>query len=232
VAADGVRLTHDLRRSRDELAVARDEERHRIRRDLHDGLGPTLAGVALGLGAARRTVTASAPETADLLGSMETEVKGSLADVKRLVADLRPTTLEQLGLADALRQYAETVTLRSEGVLKVRIELPDVLPPLPSAAEVAAYRIVLEAVTNVARHADASLCTVAVAVTEGSLCLAVTDNGCGLPPGGKASGHWPQGLGLRSMAERATELGGQCTVGAASDRGTRVAATIPLGPAR
>ena len=184
VAADGVRLNHDLRRSRDELAVARDEERHRIRRDLHDGLGPTLAGVALGLGAARRSVAASAPETADLLGSMETEVKGSLADVKRLVADLRPTTLEQLGLAEALRGYAETVTQRSEGALTVRIELPDVLPLLPSAVEVAAYRIVLEAVTNVARHAGASQCTVAVTVTDGSLCLAVTDNGCGLPPAG------------------------------------------------
>jgi two-component system, NarL family, sensor kinase len=232
VAADGVRLNHDLRRSRDELAVARDEERHRIRRDLHDGLGPTLAGVALGLGAARRSVAANAPETADLLGSMETEVKGSLADVKRLVADLRPTTLEQLGLAEALQRYAETVTQRSEGALKVRIELPDVLPPLPSAVEVAAYRIVLEAVTNVARHAGASRCTVAVTVTDGSLCLAVTDNGCGLPPAGQPPGHRPQGLGLRSMAERATELGGQCTVGAARDRGTRVAAAIPLGPAR
>ncbi len=188
--------------------------------------------MALGLGAARRSVAANAPETADLLGSMETEVKGSLADVKRLVADLRPTTLEQLGLAEALQRYAETVTQRSEGALKVRIELPDVLPPLPSAVEVAAFRIVLEAVTNVARHAGASRCTVAVTVTDGSLCLAVTDNGCGLPPAGQPPGHRPQGLGLRSMAERATELGGQCTVGAARDRGTRVAAAIPLGPAR
>jgi two-component system, NarL family, sensor kinase len=227
VAADGVRLTHDLRRSRDELAVARDEERHRIRRDLHDGLGPTLAGVALGLGAARRSVAASAPETADLLGSMETEVKGSLADVKRLVADLRPTTLEQLGLAEALRRYGETVTQRSEGALKVRIDLPDVLPLLSSAVEVAAYRIVLEAVTNVARHAGASQCTVAVTESDGCLFLAVTDDGCGLPPA-----EQPQGLGLRSMAERAAELGGQCTIGAAGDHGTRVAAAIPLGPAR
>ena len=151
-------------------------------------------------------------------------MKGSLADVKRLVADLRPTTLEELGLAEALRQYADTVTQRSEGVLKVRVELPDWLPPLPSAAEVAAYRIVLEAVTNVARHADATQCTVTVTVTDGSLFLAVTDNGCGMPPARQA-----QGLGLRSMAERAAELGGSCTVGAARDQGTRVTAVIPLG---
>ena len=224
IAADGVRLTHDLRRSRDELAVARDEERHRIRRDLHDGLGPTLAGVALGLGAARRAVAAGAPETADLLASMETEVKGSLADVKRLVADLHPTTLEELGLAEALRQYAETVTQRSEGALKVKVELAGPLPPLPAAVEVAAYRIVLEAVTNVARHAQASLCTVAVSMADGRLGLTVTDDGGGMPPPGQA-----MGLGLRSMAERAAELGGECTVGAARDRGTRVAAAIPLG---
>jgi signal transduction histidine kinase len=224
IAADGVRLTHDLRRSRDELAVARDEERHRIRRDLHDGLGPTLAGVALGLGAARRSVAASAPETADLLASMETEVKGSLADVKRLVADLHPTTLEELGLAEALRQYADTVTQRSEGTLKVKVELAGPLPTLPAAAEVAAYRIVLEAVTNVARHAQASLCTVAVSAIDGRLGLTVTDDGRGMPPLGQAPG-----LGLRSMAERAAELGGECTVGAAGDRGTRVAAAIPLG---
>lgn len=222
VAADGVRLTRDLRRSRDDLAVARDEERHRIRRDLHDGLGPTLAGVALGLDAARRSVAATAPDTADLLGSMEAEVKGSLNDVKRLVADLRPTTLEQLGLAEALRQYADTVTARSEGALKVRTDLSD-LPPLPAGAEVAAYRIVLEAVTNVTRHADAGQCTVAVTVVDAILHLAVTDDGRGLPPVTR-----PQGLGLRSMAERAAELGGSCAVGTAPGGGTVVTASIPL----
>ena len=106
------------------------------------------------------------------------------------------------------------------------------LPLLPSAVEVAAYRIVLEAVTNVARHAGASHCTVAVTVADGSLCLAVTDNGRGMAHTGQVPGDRSQGLGLRSMAERATELGGECTVGAARDGGTRVAATIPLGPAR
>lgn len=229
VAADAVRLTRDLRRSRDQLVVARDEERHRIRRDLHDGLGPTLAGVALGLGAARRSIAANAPETADLLASMETEVKASLADVKRLVADLHPTSLEQLGLAEALRQYADTVTRRSEGAVKVRTDLSP-LPPLPAAAEVAAYRIVLEAVTNVARHAHASQCTVAVRVSGGRLCLEVTDDGCGLPTSGLPKGlaGQVQGLGLRSMTERAVELGGSCVIGPAGDGGTRVAAEIPL----
>jgi two-component system, NarL family, sensor kinase len=98
---------------------------------------------------------------------------------------------------------------------------------LSSAVEVAAYRIVLEAVTNVARHASAGQCTVVVTVSDGSLFLAVTDNGCGLPTAGQ-----PQGLGLRSMAERAAELGGVCTIGVAGDQGTRVVATMRSRRAR
>ena len=222
VAVAGVRLTHDLRRSRDALAVARDEERHRIRRDLHDGLGPTLAGVALGIGAARRSVAAAVPDTAELLGHLEAEVRDSLDDVKRLVADLRPTTLEQLGLVEALRQYAETVTRRSQGSLKVRVDATP-LPALGADVEIAAYRIALEAVTNTTRHARAGQCVIDVTAGEGELRLAVHDDGVGL----HATPQRP-GLGLRSMAERATELGGSCTVAAAANGGTLVTALLPL----
>ncbi len=230
-AADGVRLTRDLRRSRDDLLVARDEERHRIQRDLHDGLGPTLAGMALGLDAARRTVAGTAPDTAELLASMTAEVKASLSDIRRLVADLRPTTLDQLGLVEGLRQYADTVSLRSEGLLKVRVEVHDPIPALSPAMEIVAYRIVMEAVANVARHAGASHCTVLITAADRALCLTVTDNGRGLPEPGNEAGH-PHGLGLRSMAERAAELGGRCMTGAAEGGGTTVTATIPFGEAR
>ena len=225
--ADGVRLTRDLRRSRDDLLVARDEERHRIQRDLHDGLGPTLAGMALGLDAARRSVSTSDPETAELLASMTAEVKASLGDIRRLVADLRPTSLDQLGLVEGLRQYADTVSLRSEGTLKVRIDVLAPLPALSPALEIVAYRIVMEAVANVARHAGASQCVVTIAAAERCLRLAVTDNGRGLADQGQ-----PHGLGLRSMAERAAELGGSCATGPGPDGGTTVTATIPLGEAR
>jgi two-component system NarL family sensor kinase len=224
--ADGVRLTRDLRRSRDDLLVARDEERHRIQRDLHDGLGPMLAGMALGLDAARRSVGSSAPETAELLATMTAEVKASLGDIRRLVADLRPTSLDQLGLIEGLRQYADTVSLRSEGTLKVRIEAQAPLPAFSPALEIVAYRIVMEAVANVARHAGAGQCTITISADDRCLCLTVTDNGCGL----SSQGH-PQGLGLRSMAERAAELGGHCTTAPASGGGTTVTATIPLGGA-
>ena len=226
--ADGVRLTRDLRRSRDDLAVARDEERHRIQRDLHDGLGPTLAGMALGLDAARRSVASTAPETAELLASMTAEVKASLSDIRRLVADLRPTSLDQLGLVEGLCQYADTVSLRSEGALKVRVDAAAPLPPLSPATEIMAYRIVMEAVANVVRHSGATQCTVTIGAADRSLRLAVADNGCGLPDQGHS-----RGLGLRSMAERAAELGGQCTIGPGPDGGgTAVTATIPLGEPR
>jgi two-component system, NarL family, sensor kinase len=224
-AAAAVRLTHDLRRSRDQLAVARDEERHRIRRDLHDGLGPALAGVALGLGAARRSVAGTAPETAELLGHLESEVRDSLDDVKRLVADLRPSTLEQLGLVEALRRYGDTVTQRTQGALKVQVEA-GALPALPVEVEIAAYRIVLEAVTNTTRHAQASRCRIQVGTQGQQLCLSVRDNGVGI----RATPARP-GLGLRSMAERATELGGSCTVAAEPGGGTLVTATLPAAAA-
>jgi signal transduction histidine kinase len=218
-----VALTHDLRRSRDDLAVARDEERHRIRRDLHDGLGPTLAGVALGLGAARRSVSAIAPETASLLGHLETELRDGLDEVKRLVADLRPTTLEQLGLIEALRQYADTVTTRSQGALKVSVDAPVSVPGLDSDVEIAAYRIVLEAVTNTTRHAMATRCSIGVTRADDALHLSVHDNGAGV----KATVARP-GIGLRSMVERATELGGSCTIAAGSAGGTVVSAVLPV----
>jgi two-component system NarL family sensor kinase len=218
-AAHGVRLTHDLRRSRNHLACARDEERHRIRRDLHDGLGPTLAGIALGLGAARRAAPTEAGR--DLLSSLEAEVKGSLDDVKRLVADLRPTALEQVGLVAALQGYADAVTIRSDGCLHVVVDAPDPLP-LPAEVEVAAYRIALEAVTNVARHAQAARCTVSLCVRGDDVLITVYDDGVGIRPG------QAPGLGLRSIAERAVELGGTATVEAVPAGGTVVRARLPV----
>ncbi len=152
-------------------------------------------------------------------------MKGSLADVQRLVADLHPTTLAELGLAEALRQYADTVTQRSDGALKVQVELAGLPPSLPAAAEVAACRIILAAVTNVARHARASRCMVAAGVADGRLELAVTDDGRGLPPPDQA-----RGLGLRSMAERAAELGGACTVEAADAAAAVTTACAPGRP--
>ncbi|XVQ82208.1 sensor histidine kinase [Microbispora siamensis] len=220
-AADGVRLTRDLRRSRDRVLAAREEERHRIRRDLHDGLGPTLAGVALGLGAARRAVGAQGP--AELLGRLESEVLGGLDEVRRLVADLHPAGLADLGLVAALRRHAETLSAHAGGALTITVTAPAELPPLVPTVEVAAYRITLEALTNVARHAAARTCEVDIAAESGLLRLAVRDDGVGVERGGPT-----RGIGLRSMAERAAELGGTCEIGPADGGGTLVLATLRL----
>ena len=219
-AAEGVRLTFDLRRSRDRVLAARDEERHRIRRDLHDGLGPTLAGVALGLGAARRSVTDSGP--ADLLGRLESEVLDGLDDVRRIVADLHPAGLEDAGLVTALRRHADTLSRRTGGTLKIDVMTAGDLPSLAPVVEAAAYRIVLEALTNVARHARARTCVVGLGADADHLRLAVRDDGVGVEP------YVPAGIGLRSMAERAAELGGTCQVRRRPGGGTLVEATLRL----
>jgi two-component system, NarL family, sensor kinase len=219
VAAHAAALTRDLQRSRESLVIAREEERRRIRRDLHDGLGPALAGVALGLDAARNTL-ARDPAAADAaLAELKTELQVSIADIRRLVYDLRPPALDQLGLVPALEEYA--ARLGERGALRVFVSAPS-MPALPAAVEVAAYRIATEALTNVARHSGARSTFVAFAVSDAQLQLSVVDDGVGV------NGHRGTGVGLAAMAERAAELGGTCSVSARDEGGTAVVALLPL----
>ena len=217
VAAHAVALTRALQRSRERLVAAREEERRRLRRDLHDGLGPALAGFALKLDAVRGLV-ARDPTAADAaLAELRDEVQRAIGDIRRLVYDLRPPALDDLGLLGALREHVG----RLDGHIRFSLDVPDRLPPLPAAVEVAAYRIALEALTNVARHAGASACTLRLSV-NGALELEVRDDGRGLPE------SYRRGVGLESMRERAAELGGECTIERADRNGTRVTALLPL----
>jgi two-component system, NarL family, sensor kinase len=220
VAAHGVRLTRDLRRSRERLVVAREEERRRLRRDLHDGLGPALAGITLGLETAARTTAREESAVAPLLENLRAETAASVDEVRRIVADLRPPALDQIGLVAALRQHADLLSSRSSGRLHVDITATGPLPPLPAAVEVAAYRIALEAMTNTARHSGARACHVSVAL-DGALHLTVRDNGSGLPAS-------EPGVGLTSMRDRAEELGGTCRVVFTEGEGTCVEARLPV----
>jgi signal transduction histidine kinase len=202
----------------------REEERRRIRRDLHDGLGPALAGVALGLDAVHRMTGRSAPQAAELADQLKVEVHQSLADVRRLVEDLRPPDLDQLGLVGALRHQAGKVTERDPG-LDVEVASVD-LPHLPAAVEVAAYRIATEALTNVGRHASARSCRILLAMDDpADLRVEIEDDGVGLRNGR------PDGVGLTAMRERAVELGGSLHVCRREQGGTLVTARIPVaGP--
>ena len=218
VAVHAVRLTTDLKHSRERLVAAREEERRRLRRDLHDGLGPQLASQILTLTVVRRLLRQE-PDTAEaLLAQVMVHAQDAINDIRRLVYALRPLALDDLGLADALReQFAQ---YQASGIT-FTLEIPEPLPPLSAAVEVACYRIVQEAVTNVMRHAKATICTIHLSVGE-ALCLEITDNGIGLPPIARS------GVGLTSMSERATELGGACVIEPLPTGGTRVGVRLPL----
>jgi two-component system NarL family sensor kinase len=214
VALHAVRLTEQLRESRARIVTAREEERRRLRRDLHDGLGTALTAVTLKADAAHN-LRHDPDRSGPLLLDLRDDVAAAIADIRRLVYDLRPPDLDELGLVGALRQLAE----QSWRPLSVRIEA-DGLGALPAAVEVAAYRIATEAVTNSLRHGAATECVIRLDA-DLALRLSIQDNGTGGSP------LWRPGVGLRSMQERAAELGGAVSAGPSPD-GALVSATLPL----
>jgi signal transduction histidine kinase len=220
-AVHAVRLTADLRASREHVVIKREEERRRLRRDLHDGLGPMLASHALQLEAARDLLDERPELAIQLLGKILGQSGTMLADMRRLINALRPPALDELGLAGAIAQMADQYAHTG---LQIHIDVPAHLPELPAAVEVAAYRIVQEALTNIARHAQARHCLVHLAAGDILLVLEIADDGVGLPAQHRA------GVGLRSMQERAEELGGQCSVKAGAQGGTSVMIFLPVPP--
>jgi signal transduction histidine kinase len=200
--------------------AAREEERRRLRRDLHDGLGPTLAGIALGLDVAGNTLADDPDGARAVLRELKAETAASIGDVRRLVNDLRPPALDEFGLTAALRQHADRVSVR-DGHLAVTVNAPPHLRALPAAVEVAAYRIAMEAVTNAARHASARQCQLRLTLDD-TLEVEVCDDGVGLPTARR------EGVGLAAMRERAAELGGTCLIEGRPGGGTRVLARLPL----
>jgi signal transduction histidine kinase len=231
--AQAVQLTADLRRSRERLVTAREEERRRLRRDLHDGLGPTLASQTLKLDTAIDLLTddpeiglsPNLPRAIQLLESLKGQTQATVADIRRLIYELRPPALDDLGLVAALQSNAAQISGASSE-LYITVETPaEGLPSLSAAVEVAAYRIALEAVTNVARHAQARTCTIRLSSHHnGRLALQVDviDDGAGLPA------QIRSGVGFSSMRERAAELGGTCTIENRPIGGTHLIARLPL----
>jgi signal transduction histidine kinase len=211
-------LTGDLQRAREKLVLAREEERRRLRRDLHDGIGPALAGLTLKAEAARALLPRGADLAAHQLRDLSDEIRATVVDVRRVVEGLRPPALDELGLDGACRQAVDRLT-RASGVSPTVSASGD-LSRLPAAVEVAAFRIVLEAVTNVVRHADARTCCVSLAASDGTLDVVVEDDGRGLADGPA------RGNGMATMRERAEELGGSVSV-CATAHGVRVHASLP-----
>jgi signal transduction histidine kinase len=224
-AVHALRLTLDLVESRERLVAAREEERRRIRRDLHDGLGPTLAAIGLRAELTADLAGRDPAAAAAVLDELRSDVGAALADIRRLVDGLRPPALDELGLVGALRQQAGRLGPEPS----VEVAASDALPDLPAAVEVAAFRIATEAMTNAARHSGARRCNVRLTAANGadgrSLVVAVEDDGRGLPR------RVLPGIGLISMRERAEEVGGTCAVESTPGSGTRIVARLPLGEA-
>jgi two-component system NarL family sensor kinase len=220
-AVHGAQLADALHASREQLVTTREEERRRLRRDLHDGLGPTLAGVALGLDCLDGLLVTDPGAARLLIADLKAEATNSITDVRRVVYGLRPPALDEFGLVRAIAARVDRVR-SGHPELTIRFDVPDELPALSAAAEVAAYRIAVEAISNVARHARAHICNVRILIaSDEELQLEVTDDGIGI------NGNAP-GVGLTGMRERAAELGGRCTVSANSSGGVRVMAALPL----
>ncbi|MFG1704982.1 histidine kinase [Nonomuraea sp. M3C6] len=224
--AHAVRLSTDLRDSHERISATRDEERRRLGRELHDGLGPSLTSVTMTLDEARRRLERDPEAVDELLVRVREEMTSTLMSVRELVDGLRPPALEERGLAGALHEFGQApgprVEVRVEGALG---ELPagdGALGELPAGVETAAYRIVQEALTNVRRHARATSVLVTLSRDDRALRVTVTDDGIGLPD------EPSPGVGLTSMRERAAEIGGTCTIGPREGGGTDVTTVLPL----
>jgi two-component system, NarL family, sensor kinase len=219
VAAHSLLLAHALRRSNEQLVVSREEERRRLYRELHDGLGPSLAALALNVEVARDLVHRDADRAAELLDRALPRLKGTVSDVRTVVLGLRPPTLDDLGLAAAVHELA---TGFAGPGFAVAVECHDDLSGLPAATEVATYRIVAEALTNASRHASASRVSVRLDRAGDEVHVSVVDDGTGLGP------QRHEGVGLASMTGRATEAGGRLHLGPGHDgRGTAVRVVLP-----
>jgi signal transduction histidine kinase len=218
-AAQTVRLHVELIRSRTQIVNEREDERLRIRRDLHDELGPMLASQGLKLTAARQVIRTKPDKAESLVEEVIQQSQQTVADVRRLVHGLRPPALDQLGLVEAIRDLA-----RSNGSgLSLDVSTPpDGLPRLPAAVEVNVYRIVLEAWNNATKHAHASRCTVSFVIEQNLLVISIRDDGVGM------SKEYRAGVGLRSMRARAEEIGGELGVDAVQPHGTCITARLPL----
>jgi signal transduction histidine kinase len=216
-------LVDELRRAQERLVLASEDERRRLRRDLHDGLGPALAGLTLQVDTVRNVLGEPGAPADERLLALRAGIQSTVLDVRRLVEGLRPPALDDLGLTGAVVELAHRVTDHGGCVVDVSVVPADrELPRLSAAVEVAAYRVAQEALTNVVRHSGATSCCIDLAPEPDWLWLRVRDNGSGVVA------PRPGGLGLASMHERASEVGGWLDLLAVPGVGTTVAVRLPL----
>jgi signal transduction histidine kinase len=226
LAVRAAALTTELDRSRGQVIAAARAERDRLRRDLHDGMGPALSGLALGLEAAQSLLDTDPAAASQILSRTRAEADRAVTEIRRIIDDLRPDALDQAGLAGALRAYSQLVSARGPLTVDVTaqgFEDHGAAPRIDPRIEAAAYRITQEAITNVVRHSGASTCTVGLSFT-GAVGIEIRDNGRGIPA--------PQadGVGLPSIRQRAESCGGTLSI-STSSAGTCLTVRLPPKPA-
>lgn len=219
-ADEQLRLNRELQLSRQKIVTAREEERRRLRRDLHDGLGPTLAAQMFRVGAAKELLLKNPEKTAKILDDLQNGIEGTLTNIRQLVYELRPPLLDQLGLIGAITHFVS----QHESGVEINLNLPVELPSLKAAVEVAAFRIMLTSLDNVTKHAKATRCEVKLTVNKSDLTINVIDDGVGIAV------KYMAGVGLTSMRERAEELGGTFAIAPTKPHGTHLSVSIPLLP--
>jgi signal transduction histidine kinase len=218
-------MRSDLQRARERLVLAREDERRRLRRDLHDGIGPSLAGLTLRVATVARMLPEDADGAAQRLQDLTDEIRRTVVDVRHLVEGLRPPALDELGLVSACTQAVQRL---AAGQLEVTVDAQQ-LPALPAAVEVAAYRIVVEAVTNAVRHSGGRRCHVSICCGQTMLTVKVTDDGAFALPSGSPQQD-ARGNGVAIMRERAEELGGHLSL-ETTPTGTSIHAGLPVAQA-
>jgi signal transduction histidine kinase len=219
-AVQAAHLTQELQRSREEVVGVLEEERRRMRRDLHDGLGPTLTGIAYSADAAMNLVHTDPEGGAEVLRELRADIGEAIAEIRRIVYGLRPRALDELGLVGAVQQRVDRLRGHDGQPFLVTTSCPP-LPDLPAAVEVVAYRVAVEAVTNVARHAGVDAAQVEIRLEDANVLeVQVSDLGCRPQP-------WDEGVGIASMRERVEQIGGELQLSAGPD-GSRVRARLPI----
>ncbi|MEH7224797.1 sensor histidine kinase [Bacillus sp. JJ1566] len=218
IAAYSVKVTTDLMKSRESLVKAREEERKRIRRDLHDGLGPQLASLGMNIEAARNLYKINHKAGDELLMTTHKQLKDAINDIRQLVYDLRPPILDELGLIFAINEF---ISQYSQSEINFRTFVPPTVSNLPAAIEIATYRIIQESISNVIRHSKATECIIKITMTN-FIKIEITDNGKGISFDAK------KGIGMASMRERTEELNGTFHVISTPGLGLSIQAIFPL----
>jgi signal transduction histidine kinase len=218
IAAHSVFINTELQKSREKLVSTREEERRRLRRDLHDGIGPSLAAQTIKVGVAKQLLYENPNAAEELLSSLEDDLSKTLTDIRHIIYNLRPPSLDDLGLLGAVKEFANQIKRPNTGDkpfdIKIYTNSSDLT--LSAAIEVAAFRIIQEALTNVIRHSGATSCMVEFQTGKRGLTITIDDNGKGIAP------NFKRGVGLSSMKERAEEVGGICSIHSKENKGTRI----------